>query len=441
MRLRTHVPSARFLPFVAVLSLHQSLLPAAGVQGQDPDLCEFIDPLPINSDDYDQPAWAKIIELAFPPWTVPSTTNANMNGCPRLDKVGGSLVEGYSFPTPEAGKFNPCYFTKAFAGLDPMLGGYPTPIDTKYPYEFAAPFFKQPGDGSTHHCPIDAAPETKIQSCPKVAPKCDGDKKDCNTVTDEFGIGHVPPFVPLAAIKNAYLDCKEDFCDWFNDDVQPCNIPKTILDRLIYDTFGVNNTVQFTPPKLLDDLPATHPKSTYYKLEYLDDPAACADDNCRGPHYCSKAVAEEDVWGDFCPYIHTGENSGLYRHPHIALAAVELWIANKCKPEKCPSTWLDSPNGKDYGDKMKSTSITWADMDDNKDPMAQPTVPYKWPNSGEGIFPGHELYGNLKMKPAAGSYVTKFVAMDTSGVAPRVSFMGLLGSVILAGATISFSLL
>ena len=131
----------------------------------------------------------------------------------------------------------------------------------------------------------------------------------------------------------------------------------------------------------------------------------------------------------------------MYRHPHIALAAVELWIANKCKPEKCPSTWLDSPNGKDYGDKMKSTSITWADMDDNKDPMAQPTVPYKWPNSGEGIFPGHELYGNLKMKPAAGSYVTKFVAMDTSGVAPRVSFMGLLGSVILAGATISFSLL
>ena len=45
-----------------------------------------------------------------------------------------------------------------------------------------------------------------------------------------------------------------------------------------------------------------------------------------------------------------------------------------------------------------------------------------------------------KMKPGAGSYVTKFVAMEagSAGVAPRVSFMGrLLGSVISA-ATISF---
>jgi len=35
--------------------------------------------------------------------------------------------------------------------LGPALGGYPTPVDTKYVYEFAAPFLKQPGDGSVHH--------------------------------------------------------------------------------------------------------------------------------------------------------------------------------------------------------------------------------------------------------------------------------------------------
>jgi hypothetical protein len=34
------------------------------------------------------------------------------------------------------------YYTKAFAGLDPMEGGCPTPIDVKCPYEVAAPFFK-----------------------------------------------------------------------------------------------------------------------------------------------------------------------------------------------------------------------------------------------------------------------------------------------------------
>jgi len=278
-----------------------------GVEGQGS--C-FKDSLPINAADYDQPDWAAIIETAFPSWEVPA------NGCPRLDAIGGSLETGFeTFPTPEEGKFNPCYYTKAFAGLDPMLGGYPTPIDTKYYYEFAAPFFKQPGDGSTHHCPMDASHDTPVQSCPKVAPKCAEGVKDCNTVTDEFGIGHVPPFVPLAAVKNALLGCEEDVCDWFGDDAHQCSIPKSVMDRLVSDTFGVDGTIKFTPPKILDDLPASDPKSTYYKLEYLGDPVACADDNCRGPHYCSKAAAVEDIWGDFCPYIHTGEKFRFVSSP------------------------------------------------------------------------------------------------------------------------------
>ena len=422
--------SARLLPLVSTLSVYKSKFAVA-------ETCDFFDPLPINSDDFNQPDWVAIIEKAFPPWATPA------NGCPRLDKVGGKLLGGYDkFPVPEEGKFNPCYYTKAFAGLDPMLGGYPTPIDTRYPYEFAAPFLKQPGDGSTHHCPIDSPPHTKIQTCPKVAPKCPGGEKDCNLITDEFGIGHVPPFVPLAAIKNAYFDCKEDACDWFHDTLHPCNIPKSVLDRLTYDSFGVNGTIKFTPPIILEDVPAESPKSTYYKLEYVGDEEACADDNCIGPRYCSKDAAVEDVWGDFCPYIHTGENSGLYRHPHIALAALELMIANKCNPEKCPSTWLDSPNGKDYGSKETSTSITWAEMEDNSDQIAQPAVPYKWPNAGDGIFPGHELYGGLNVKPAAGSYVTKFVAVlseDPKPSAASTSFVGY-ASITLA-VSIALSLL
>jgi len=395
-----------------------------GANGQ---VCEFKDDVPINTEDFNQPDWAAIIETAFPAWETPAA------GCPRLDKIGGVLEEGFeTFPTPVEGMFNPCYYTKAFAGLDPMLGGYPTPIDTRYPYEFAAPFFKQPGDGSTHHCPMNAAPETPVQSCPKAAPKCSEGQKDCNKITDEFGIGHVPPFVPLAAVKNAFMACEEDVCGWFDDDINPCNINKSVLDRLVTKTFGVDGMIKFTPPKILDDLGPEDPKSTYYKLEYLGDPVACADDNCRGPHYCSKAAAEEDVWGDFCPYIHTGENSGLYRHPHIALAAFELWIANKCRPEKCPSTWLDSPNGEKYGiDKMTSTSITWSEMDNNEDPMAQPAVPYKWPNSGDGIYPGHELYGDKMIKPAPGSYVTQFVAKGSSNMSMSAA-TGRNGSTIIA---------
>merc|ERR1740138_1339753 len=162
------------------------------------------------------------------------------------------------------------------------------------------------------------------------------------------------------------MGCEEDVCDWFADDsslaaVDECSIPKSVMDRLVIQTFGTDDGfIKFTPPKILDDLPPSDPKSTYYKYEYLDDPIACADGNCRGPHYCSKEAADADIWGDFCPYIHTGEDSGKYRHPHLALAAFELWIANKCNPAKCPTTWLESPNGQGYGiDKMKSTSITW----------------------------------------------------------------------------------
>lgn len=145
------------------------------------------------------------------------------------------------------------------------------------------------------------------------------------------------------------------------------------------------------------------PSPTYYRLEYLGQSPDCDAGNCRGPHYCSVEAAEAGgIWGDFCPYIHTGENSGQYRHPHLALAALELWIANQCMPDKCASEWLSSPNGQGYAaDPMKTTSITWAEMIDNTNPMSQPLIPYAWPNSEPegGIYPGLSmLYGDADSK-------------------------------------------
>jgi len=329
------------------------------------------------------------------------------NGCPRLDEVGGQLANDSVFPTAQDRKFNPCYYTKAFAGLDPTKGGYPTPIDTHYPYEFAAPFLGQPGDGSTHHCPHDASDTTPIQSCPQVKTGCGDDIKDCVKYSDEHGYGHFPPFVPLAAVKNAYNEDSSDVCEWFDYNTSGCNIPKSTMDKLVYASFGVGDTIQFQPPILIDG----EPSSTYYRLEYIDQDGACGD-NCRGPHHCSEEVATEDIWGDFCPYVHTGEKAGMYRHPHIALAALELWIANKCMPEKCSSTWLDSPNGQNYGAPNTSTTITWSAMQDENDPISQPAVPYVWPNSAAGLFPGLELYNGKLIKPAAGSYVMEYVALS-----------------------------
>jgi hypothetical protein len=114
--------------------------------------------IPTDPDDFDEPAWMDIIELAFPPWEI------DQDECGRLTRVDDGQAHS-EYPMAArieggvggGGKWNPCYYTKRFDGLDPVYGGYPTPIDTRYPYAFAAPFYGQPGDGSAHHCNMDVS--------------------------------------------------------------------------------------------------------------------------------------------------------------------------------------------------------------------------------------------------------------------------------------------
>lgn len=138
--------------------------------------------------------------------------------------------------------------------------------------------------------------------------------------------------VPLAVLKNRYIECeeaadccKENLCTELFDEESGCSIKKSALDRLVLDEFGEDDdTVRFLGP----GDPAS---PTYYRLEYGGESPACDEGNCRGPHYCSEEVADAgNIWGDFCPYVHTGDNAGKYRHPHLALAALETWIANQC---------------------------------------------------------------------------------------------------------------
>lgn len=117
-------------------------------------------------------------------------------------------------------------------------------------------------------------------------------------LTDRFFsyFRHVPPFVALSAIKNEYMKCDAstpDICEtWFNFDLNGCNILPSVYDELIYKYFGVENRIEFQPPILIGGKPS----STYYKLEYINEGDACADGNCRGPHYCSKEAADADIW-------------------------------------------------------------------------------------------------------------------------------------------------
>ena len=271
--------------------------------------------IPKNPDDFGEPDWVKIIEIAFPTWDVPEDApsaigiSEDINRCPRLTEIGGDLDPDFSqtflSPKASAGLWNPCYYTKAAAGLNPSLGGYPTPIDTRYPYEFAAPYNQQPGDGSTHHCPADASNDIDIGRCPKIKIGC-GTGPDCvemSVGTDFSPIGHIPPFVPLAAVKKAYNSGDHDVCkEWFDGNIG-CNIKIDKLDELVIEYFGVGNQIKFQPPILLDGVPS----STYYKLEYGGEQPACTDGKCFGPHYCTKDVGNAGgIWGDFCPYVHTG---------------------------------------------------------------------------------------------------------------------------------------
>jgi len=61
-----------------------------------------------------------------------------------------------------------------------------------------------------------------------------------------------------------------------------------------------------------------------------------------GPHYCSKIAVEADANDGWCPYLFFGPNRGQYRHPHIAYAALETYIAHLVIPDQCGTAWDDS---------------------------------------------------------------------------------------------------
>ena len=122
-----------------------------------------------------------LIEAAFPTWCIDEDEQ-------RIDIDDVFFCDD---GTPN-GRFSPLYFSKEFSGSYPALGGYPTNIDTQYPFEFAAPYLGQACAGSSHHCPqdFDGANEN-CKTCPKVETKNDYGPK---------GPGHIPPHITLAAV-------------------------------------------------------------------------------------------------------------------------------------------------------------------------------------------------------------------------------------------------
>jgi len=377
---------------------------------------EFGD-LPPNLDTADsQPSWTAFVAAVFPTWCIDENEN-------RLTDIE-TCADG----TPN-GRWDPLYLTKWHGGSDPALGGYPTDVDTRYPFYYASAFMGQACAGGNAHCSFDFDGTTHgCQECGKIVTDNDDGPN---------GPGHVPPHIGLAALTRAYYDGGfGDVSSWFDYSQNGCRVlPNTLLPMIRkYFPRNEDGSNSYPGPFTVDGGPGGPGSVSYpYPLEFVNlvgdsctAGAECYEQHSEGtaddfpdylqpghgsPHYCSKEAKGAGVNNDWCPYIFFGPNRGQYRHPHIAFAAVETWLANKVMPDKCGPTWDDN-DGKTYP-YTPDNSIAFPKMSSveghESDPK-QPTITAE----GGFIWPGDE---GCKRKPALGSFVmSKYLTPTTIGV-------------------------
>mmetsp|Transcript_56110 Transcript_56110/g.63498 ORF Transcript_56110/g.63498 Transcript_56110/m.63498 type:complete len:425 (-) Transcript_56110:82-1356(-) len=351
------------------------------------------------------PEISSLIELAFPTWCIDENEN-------RLTEL-----ETCSDGSPN-GIWTPIYLGKRNSSADPALGGYPTPLDTVYPFEEAAPFMGQVGAGTSYHCSKDFDGRNEDY------------KKGCRTTNTDYdngpgGPGKIPPHIALAAVTRAYNEQKVgDISEWFDHGYSACRIlPHKLLQmiRLYYPR--VDGKAYYPPP--------FSTAGGFYEYEFVNIAGSSCDDEkvkhssageliCfeqhsgetslypdylavghGSPRYCAKEVMEADTPTDWCPYIFFGPNRGKYRHPHIAYASVETYLANKVMPDKCAPAW-DTTNYPPAVD----TSLAFPVMND--DIPAVGDEKFKAPSQpaiidGKWVWPGPD---GVKRKPVVGKFET-----------------------------------
>lgn len=164
--------------------------------------------------------------------------------------------------------------------------------------------------------------------------------------------------------------------EWFDYAQNACRVlPSALLPMIrAYFPRDGDGSVSYPPPFTNEGGPGHPYGGTYpYPLEFVNlvgdsctneqdkfPSAECYEDHSGGdatdypdyllpghgsPHYCSVDAMGADVNKDWCPYIFWGPNRGKYRHPHIAFAAVESWLAHKVMPDMCAEAW-DLNDGK-----------------------------------------------------------------------------------------------
>jgi len=374
--------------------------------------------------------WASIVEAVFPTWCIDEDEN-------RLDTTPGQLCEDGT----TNGRWDPLYLTKWRSGENPALGGYPTDIDTRYPFYYGSGFFGQACAGGNSHCSFDFdGGNYNCAKCGKI--KTDNDD-------GPNGPGHVPPHIGLAALTRAYYSgtCG-DVQDWFDYEQNGCRVLPNVLLPMIRKWFPREDdgSVGYPPPFTTDGGPGGPDDTTYpYPLEYVNLvgdsctneqgkflSAVCYENHSDGdisdypdylekghgsPHYCTVGGINADVNKDWCPYIFFGPKRGKYRHPHVAFSVMETWLANQVMQDKCFPTW-DENDGKDYPYTPNDNSVAFpmmSNVEEYPDDPKQPTLT----DAGKFIWPGAE---GTKAKHVPGEFVIeKYLTPTTIGVPLKIA--------------------
>jgi len=319
-----------------------------------------------------------LMNRAFPMWEVDSD---------------GKRLETKSC-TVDSCEWNPFYVTKRYDGLHPDLGGHPTDIDVGYAFFGGSPFGGQPYAGTPHHCGRCDANNKKAKSCPKV-----------ETVDDSgpYGPGHVPPHISLASLTWGVQDGLFTSEEMFDYGTSKCRVSPHVLLKMIREYYPRvdGEKVPYPPP--------IEPEGGDYQYEF---PAGNGIDNQTRPyapgppHWCTEEMYASGQWDGVCPYVFEGPDAGKYRHPHVAYAALEVFLAHKAMPEKCGETWLE--NNPEFLDVDRVTTDTafpemsndYASNTSVENWLGQPVLPWKYDSGPE--------------KAVAGLVTTEFYFDETS---------------------------
>eukprot|EP00584_Thalassiosira_punctigera_P010778 CAMPEP_0172545624 /NCGR_PEP_ID=MMETSP1067-20121228/15497_1 /TAXON_ID=265564 ORGANISM="Thalassiosira punctigera, Strain Tpunct2005C2" /NCGR_SAMPLE_ID=MMETSP1067 /ASSEMBLY_ACC=CAM_ASM_000444 /LENGTH=430 /DNA_ID=CAMNT_0013332403 /DNA_START=134 /DNA_END=1426 /DNA_ORIENTATION=+ len=298
----------------------------------------------------------ELMNMAFPMWEVDENGNRVETKECKVDSC----------------EWNPYYITKRYDGLHPDLGGHPTDNDVKYAFYGSSPFGGQPYPGTPHHCAANATDDVSIGDCPKVVTLSDSSPQ---------GPGHVPPHIALMSLTEGVGDELFAADEMFDYDSSQCRVVPDVLFRMIRNYFPrtEGEAVKYPPPIV--------PEGGDYQYEFpsgngIDKQTPPYEPG--SPHWCTEEFKAAGGWADFCPYVFDGPDAGKYRHPHIAYAALEVYLAHEAMPDKCGATWLE--NNPDFiGADHVATNTPFPIMDaDDKDAttvenwLGQPVLPLNY---------------------------------------------------------------